>query len=384
MTTDETLINSIEEYSPDSFLWDIHRGRQGFNQGLNNGLGRANEFLHGFQQATYYLMGAESGVGKTTFADYSQILCPHYDAIKRGIDKQDIYFSWEISKRKKKLRFATTLMTQAYKVRLPYSYILSKGKFRCSDEHWELCKRIEPEVEKIFSRIQMIESPMNSRQVIKALKDFVLKYGKFIVVQMQDEHGDAYERIVGYTPNDPNRVLHAQFDHLSLADNDPGATLKQTMDNISKAIVWFRNICGISGTVIQQFGSDMQSTDRRKLDKTEIAPMRSDFGDSKYTYRDADVVWGLISPDMFGFMDYREYDISRLRTAYIHAFLMKNRDGFNGAYPLFMDPIAHTFEPMPKPALDLAGKLDSFYDRADMLRAELDKTDFSDQKPKFK
>lgn len=98
----------------------------------------------------------------------------------------------------------------------------------------------------------------------------------------------------------------------------------------------------------------------------------------------ADVVWGLVSPSMFGFPDYKGYDVSVLKNSYIQAFLIKNRDGFNGSYPLFMDPIAHTFKVMPKPELDIIGALDTLYEEANSLRAELDKTDFTDQKPKFK
>lgn len=381
--SDNLILDTIESYDPSSFLYDIDRGRKGLNEGFNNGLGRANEFLHGFQPATGYLFAAESGVGKTTMADYAHILCPHYDAIKRDKKIHNEYFSWEISKRNKKLRFASALMNAQYDVRLPTSYLLSKGKFRCSDEHWELAKRIAPQVDDIFSTIKMHEVPMNSRQVIRVLTELAKKYGRFITRQVQTEHGDIEEQIIGYTATNPELLVHAMFDHISLADIDPGSTLKQTIDNISKACVWFRNICGFSYTIIQQFGSDMQSTDRRKLDKNEIAPMRTDLGDSKYTYRDCNVAWGLVAPIMFGFNEFKGYDVGRLKNSYIHAFLMKNRDGFTGAYPLFMDSIAHTFQVLPRPDLDLNGIIDKIYLQADRLSMEKDKTDFTDQKPKL-
>lgn len=286
MTTDEAIELAIETYDRDSFLYDIQRGREGINEGFNNGMGRANEFLHGLQPGTNYLIGAESGVGKTTLADYMHILSPYFDAKKKKRKIHNEYFSWEIPKARKKLRFATAFLNARYQVRLPFHYILSKGKFRCSDEHWELCKKINPLVEEIFSTINMHDVPLNSKQVIKKLMDLAKKNGTFQTVTMQDEHGDQYEAIVGYIPRDPNTLFHIMFDHIGLADEDPGSTLKQTMDRISKAGVWFRNVCGFSFTFIQQFGSDMQSTDRRKLDKAEIAPMRSDFADSRYTYRD--------------------------------------------------------------------------------------------------
>lgn len=229
----------------------------------------------------------------------------------------------------------------------------------------------------------MINDPCNSRKFIQILTKLAKANGRFQTITTMDESGDKSEIITGYTPNDPDAIFEITIDHISYADEDPGYSLKQTMDKISKACVWFRNICGFSYTIIQQFGSDMQSTDRRKLDKNQIAPMRMDFADSKYTYRDADIVWGLVSPYQFGFPEYKGYDISRLKSSFIQSFLLKNRDSTGSVnYSLFMDPIAHTFEVLPRADLDLMGALDRVYEKAEQMTAERDKTDFTDQKPK--
>jgi hypothetical protein len=384
MIDDKIIEQSIEEYSRDSILYEVARGMQGLNEGLNNGMGRANEFIHGLQRSTGYLIGAPSGCGKTTLADYMHLLCPHFDAKKKGIKFKVVYFSWELSKVRKKIRFASAFIANRYHIRLPVSYILSKGKHKCSDEHWEIVKAIEPEVEEMFDSIQMHNEPCNSRRFIQILNKVARENGTFKTMTTIDEFGDKQEVVTGYTPKDPNAIIEVIIDHISYATEDPGATLKQTIDRISKACVWYRNICGFSYTIIQQFGSDMQTTDRRKFDKNEAAPMKLDFADSKYTVNDSDIVWGLISPFNMGFPEYKGYDSSRLRTSYIQAFLMKNRDApgvFN--YPLFMDPIAHTFEVLTRADLDLAGKLQEVYLRADEMMRELDKTDFIDQKPKL-
>lgn len=384
MADDVLIEKAIEEYSRDSILYEVARGMAGKNVGLNNGLGRANEFIHGLQQGTGYLIGGASGAGKTTYADYIHLLCPYFDAKAKGIKFVVLYLSWELGKVRKKVRIASALICNRYHIRLPVSYILSRGKFRCSQEHWEIVKAIEPEVEELFDCIRMVNEPMNSRRLIQMLHKVAKEHGTFKTMTTIDEHGDKAEVIVGYTPKDANTVVNVIIDHISLAEEDPGYTLKQTMDKISKALVWFRNICNFSYTIIQQFGSDMQTTDRRKFDKNDIVPMQIDFSDSRYTLRDADIVWGLLSPFGMGFPEFKGYDSSRLRTSYIQAFLMKNRDAAGKFdYPLFMDPIAHTFEVLPKAELDLAGKLDAIYAKADMMMRELDKTDFNDQKPKL-
>lgn len=382
--TDDKLIEQIEEYSRDSILYEVQRGMLGHNQGLNNGLGRANEFVHGLQRSTGYLIGATSGTGKTTLADYMHLLCPYFDAKAKNIKFRTVYFSWELGLVRKKLRFASAFISNSFQIRLPVAYILSRGKYKCSQEHWEIVKKIEPEVEELFDSIQMYNDPCNSRRFIQIMHKFAKEHGTFRTQTVIDEHGDKSEIIIGYTPKDPDAVLEVIIDHIGYAVEDPGLTLKQTIDRISKACVWYRNICGISYTMIQQFGSDMQTTDRRKFDKNEVSPMKIDFADSKYTYNDSDIVWGLISPFGMGFPEFKGYDSSRLRTSYIQAFLMKNRDApgvFN--YPLFMDPIAHTFEVLPKAETDLNDDLGRIYSKADLMMRELDKTDFTDQKPKL-
>ena len=320
-------------------------------------------------------------IGKSSFANITQLINPYFDAKAKGIKLHTEYFSWEISKKANKIRFASSFMYRKFGVRLPTSYLLSKGRFKCSQEHLDLAKLVAPEVEEMFSTITMHETSMNSKQVIKILTDLAKRHGKFITKQQLNDHGDVYETIVGYTPNNPDMYIQVILDHISLADSDPGMTLKQTMDNISKAFVWFRNLCNFSTTIIQQFSSDMQSSDRRKLDKSEIAPMRSDFSDSRYTVRDANVVWGLMSPKMFGFNEYKGYDIGLLGASYIHAFLIKNRDGFTGAYPLFFDPIAYNLKVLPRPETDLMGEMAQIEELARTLNIEKNKQDFTDQKP---
>ena len=381
--SDNVIEQAIESYDSDSFIYDINRGIEGLSSGLNNGLGRADEFIHGLQRGTSYLIGAESGIGKSSFANIAHVINPYFDAKAKGIKVHTEYFSWEISKKANKIRFASSLMNKRFGVRLPTSYLLSKGRLKCSQEHLALAKAVAPDIEEMFSTITMHETPMNSKQIIKVLTDLAKRYGRFITREQINEHGDTYEVITGYVPNDPNMYIQVVIDHISLADLDPGLTLKQTMDNISKASVWFRNMCNFIITIIQQFGSDMQSTDRRKLDKTEISPMRSDFADSKYTYRDANIVWGLVSPKMFGFTEYKGYDIGMLGNSYIHAFLMKNRDGFTGAYPMFFDPIAYDLRVLPRPETDLMGEMAQIEELARTLNIDKNKQDFTDQKPRL-
>ncbi len=48
----------------------IEDGLAGKYSGLNNGFDRINNYIFGIQKKTYYLIGGNSGVGKSTFLDF--------------------------------------------------------------------------------------------------------------------------------------------------------------------------------------------------------------------------------------------------------------------------------------------------------------------------
>jgi replicative DNA helicase len=360
--TEEALLADLEKVTSDSILHDIARGIRGLNQGYDNQMGRAGEFLYGLQPATKYLIGADSGVGKSKFVNEFYVDRPWEYAYTTGKKIKIVNFSWEISENRQKLNLLTRLLNRTYGVRLPISYILSKGKYRCSQEHWQLCTTVEPQVELMFNDIITYDEPCHSKAYRRKLTKLAEQFGRFITNTVIDSEGNQHEEIIDYVASDPELLIVVVIDHLSLADQYPGMSLKQTMDDISKTGVYFRNRCKWTIVEIQQFNNDLQSTDRRKLDKSNIVPVRGDFGDSTYTFRDADVVWGLVSPAQFSFQEFRGYDVSKLGPSYIHAFLMKNRDGPPGmSYPFFMDAMVHNFHILPNLKFDLNGDINRRY-----------------------
>ena len=54
----------------------VDAGRAGLNQGLPHGFDRLMEFVPDIQKSCYYLVGAESSVGKSAFAYNTFMLNP--------------------------------------------------------------------------------------------------------------------------------------------------------------------------------------------------------------------------------------------------------------------------------------------------------------------
>ncbi len=70
-------------------------------------------------------------------------------------------------------------------------------------------------------------------------------------------------------------------------------------------------------------------------------PSRQDFGDSKYTFRDADVVMGLTRPSNFQLESFGDFNrLGEWGQYFILNFIMKNRGPLGGPIPMFMNSIA--------------------------------------------
>jgi hypothetical protein len=211
-----------------------------------------------------------------------------------------------------------------------------------------------------MENIVFIEDPIWPTAIFTQLLGHYEKIGTVhrSAKSLQHPHG----LITGYTPNAGEEdsftmVLH---DHMALTASEGGMDTKRTMDLQSKYYVILRNLFDLTIGAVQQFNSDLTTVNREKFKKVteaSIMPQRVDFGDSTYTYRDADVVWGLISPAKFDMKSFYGYDVSKLGSYLVMMCLLKNRYGTaDVALPLFVDPVVGMFYDLPPSEV-----MDEFY-----------------------
>jgi hypothetical protein len=101
--------------------------------------------------------------------------------------------------------------------------------------------------------------------------------------------------------------------------------------------------------IVQQFSFESESTERRKgNNEMAIIPTARDFGDSKYTTRDANIVIGLTNPYYFGLDKFKGYDIAKLAGYYRCVTIIVNRNGggFANLHYLFLGNSKY-FEELP-------------------------------------
>lgn len=352
LTNGVTEWDNWEQLPGNSFVHQVQRGRMGKNVGLRNGLYHINNYLYGTHKARYYLIAADSGVGKTTLADFMFVLQGYKSAKAANRPFKVFYLSFEIARADKIARWASYYVFQTYKIRLPSDYILGRIEgMLLSDEDHKKVKEAYKLIEQMFSECVIFIDMMMTPDMIfhSVIEGHFEKRGKVV----RDAKSG---QVMSFIPDDPDYTTMIVVDHIALTDSDKGERTKETMDNLSRHFVVLRNIFQSTILAIQQFSTDMLAANRamhtKKTGVASIAPTRLDFGDSKSTYRDADVVIGAICPGR----DIPEcigYDLApdKLGQYLILLFIMKNRYGKSGKFsPVFMDPITGIFADISYPA----------------------------------
>ncbi len=279
--------------------------------------------------------------GKTTFADYTSFLIPYFHCKKHNIPLDIIYYSFELGKVDKQARICSFLLDKLHKIRLTADDILGRSNKVITPQQDEAITQVSHIIEELFQNIIFIEEDINPDGIYRQMMEYSRNNGIFV-----DDNT--------YIPNNPNKQTIIIIDHIGLtATSKKYPTLKETMDTLSKYAVRFRNRFGYTWVIIQQFNTELTSTHRKAQSENSIAPQRLDFGDSKYTYRDADIVLGLVNPNLYGITSASGYSVSKCGDLLIELYLMKNRYGrANVKIPMLLNPTGSFIEIPKSPTND--------------------------------
>jgi hypothetical protein len=364
-----------EQVKQDKFLWSLKRGQKGLNVGFDNGRTTINKYLHGTHRARYTLIGAESGAGKTTIGDFMYVLKLWESAKKMNRKCKIIYLSYEIGWTEKVYRWCSYFIFYKHGIRLPADYL--QGQIHgCtpSDMHTKMALEAYSTIKGILDRkeIVIIEETYHPTMIFNGIiEDTFAKYGEVLRSSVTAEEARKGKQgyIIGYTEAE-EVMVELVVDHLALTGTEKGLDTKGTMDKLSRYAIVLRNIFHCSCLFMQQFSTDMMGAYRNnygKKDAGAIRPTRLDFGDSKATYRDADVVLGYVKPqnEMDNFYGYslKKPSEGGLGQYFVAEYLMKNRYGPSGRLiPLFVDYVTGFCTDLPLDPSDVA--MQPFYDEA--------------------
>lgn len=306
----------------------VNSGREGNNKGIPIPFPRLRQYLPSIQQGTYYLTGAGTKIGKTSLVDdlfffgSLDYRLSNPDNFELDID----YFSFEINSKAKFVKCISRQLWHDFGLIVDVNTILSRGENYCSDEIYELVSGYASFFEKIEDYFTIIEDNENPTGVWKYILNKAKKRGTVLYKNVnKDPKGEPIMKFDRYEPNDPNLYWLVIIDHIALLGDERGFTLKQNIDKLSQYMVILRNNFNIIPVIIQQLNFDTDNDDRYKSNR--LTPTLRDFGDSKYTTRDANVIMSLFSPYRHGITQFEGYDVTKLGNKYRNLEILENREG---------------------------------------------------------
>ena len=299
----------------ESLIQAIDRGREGREQGYSIGLPKLEQIIDGACKGTYTLIGAESGVGKSSFMLYSYVYRPLMDHLYDDKFKISL-FSLEMSADKILAKLLSTYIFEKYEVRLSLKQLLSVQKgFILNDECYAIVKECIPWLKRVEAILTIYDKSATAKSIYSNILKELEERGRF----------EETDKRKIYYPNDPDLVHLVIIDHLARVFCSPGNTLKQEMDLTSKYLYSLKNRCGISPIVIQQMNRGIQSMDRRK--EGMVIPLTSDLKDTNSTVEDAEIILAIFDPDKAKLNSHRGYDIKQLDKKFRSIFVLKSRYG---------------------------------------------------------
>lgn len=327
----------------------IKDGLEGKFEGLSMGLDKLSSVIFGVQRGVIGLIGAGSGVGKSTLLDY-MILKAMEDAENKGITLNVFYNSFEIDKLTKMCNWLSVRIYDKYDIIIPPEVIKGFGKHRLTKEQQELVDSEIDYIEDLFKKIHFNFKPENPTGLYKRVWKFMEDKGTFIKSKYTDDAGEEKLKIVGYTANNPDEYNLMVTDHFYLLKKERDMDTKRTIDKYSEYQVELARLFNFSFINLQQFNGGLSSVERAKFKGIDLAPQQSDFRDTTNPFSDSDWVIGLMNPYKLDLDKCLGYDVSKLKDKLIMLKVIKNRlSKDNIGIGLFSNFAAGSFTELPKP-----------------------------------
>ena len=288
---------------------EVNKGLGDFNRGIPMGFDRLTRYV-GIRKGMYYLIGGNTGSGKTSFIDDAFVLNPvdwamSKEGIASGIKVKVWYRSMERSRTYKMAKWVSRKIFLDQGIIIPVGKILGWNEKMTKDEH-DLFLHYKDYVDQLSEIVTIIDGPENPVGIAKELKTYAEANGRI-------EQLDKWNKI--YVPNDPTQITMVVVDHIGLLKTTTAQpSKKEAIDKMSDELRYARDFYGYSPVVVSQFNRSISNPSRLK--NGDVEPQLEDFADSSSTQNDADVVMALFDPMRYKVADPSGYDLDKLKDQY--------------------------------------------------------------------
>ena len=290
---------------------EVNKGLSGNNNGIPMGFDRLNRYI-GIRKSMFFLVGGNTGSGKTSFIDDCFVLNPFDFYIskknKTDIKLKIIYRSMERSSTYKYAKWICRRIFLDHGVSISVNKLLGWTE-KMNEDEYNLFLSYQSYMEQMKDVITVIEGPENAVGIAKELRAHALKNGKIV----QKDPDDEYSKV--YVPNDPNEITIVIIDHIGLLKTTKDQpSKKEAIDKMSNELQYARDFFGYTPVVVSQFNRSISNPMRLKAG--DVEPQLEDFSDSSSTQNDADVVLALFDPVRYKVEDTSGYDLNKLKDEY--------------------------------------------------------------------
>ncbi|NBO98836.1 MAG: hypothetical protein EBU90_01740 [Proteobacteria bacterium] len=331
---------------------EISVARQGKRKGIDTRLD-FDEFSK-VEKGTFYLIGGETGTGKTSFVDDVFLMNGLDEYVTDGEDKNFhcLYFSMEVSKKRKLLKLAVNrlyrdgVLTPNTRKPVDIKKILSTDK-PITEKGLDYIRNLQPFFKVLQEKVTISQVPRDAEGTRKIIQDFLDE----LLVEVEEEFYDEVlkektkRKVFVSRENGLPMFILIIYDHISLVKKKSAGFAKDQMDELSASFIEFRNKYDVTIAAVQQLKSKNSFT----VDKQdELFPVLDDFSDSKNMQKDANVVLALFSPARYHIPAYKNYNIATLGDRYRSVYKLKDRDGIGlGDRSILYVGEAGIFAPLP-------------------------------------
>jgi hypothetical protein len=315
----------------DNVVQQIEAGQKGENTGLSMGFKSLVDYIPNLQKDNLYLIGGETGSGKSAFV-YNHFLYHPYEDWKANYSKtvklKIFVWSIEMSKEIVITKAICRRIFLQYKILVDVNYILSRGKNRISSEIYNLVTQTKEWFEEFEDRVLLLpnENPTGIQHTIRNyMIDNGTTFTKNVKIKGKDGQSEIVQGFDYYKPHSPDMYVIVIIDHAALIKKERGFNKKETIDKTMEYLIDLRNRYKIIPVVVQQLNREISSSERFKQGR--IGPQLADFKETSDTCDGANYVMALFSPMRYELAEYKGYNISSLRDRFRTLSILKTRDG---------------------------------------------------------
>lgn len=328
---------------------------------IPNPFERFSNIWAGIEQRKYYLISANSKVGKSQITDFLFLYHAYSFCKENGIPLKIFYFSLEQDKRTKIMQCFSHMLFIRHGIRISPQDLRSTKKA----VNKEIVKKIK-EMEDYFQDFEKVvtfyEDIKNPFGIYKEVRRYCEENGRTFTKKFNTSDKEYFDY---YLPNKPNEYVITIIDHASLLIPENGGNLREAMNDMSKYNILLRNNYGVTPVLIQQQASAQESVENFKIGK--LVPSFAGLADCKDTQRDIDLALGLFTPFRHEIEYYHSYNIKKFKDNIRFMNIMGGREGgFGEIAPLFFDGAVNLFSELPLPT-DKAG-LEKVYNHISKFR----------------